>query len=59
MRVIIAVSLLLLTGCSNSTATDGCRIFKPIYGAKADTPETRSQVDTHNARGVGACGWKP
>jgi hypothetical protein len=37
---------------------DGCRIFSPIRGSPAkDTPETQAQVDAHNAKGVGACGW--
>jgi hypothetical protein len=40
------------------TATDECRIFSPIRGSKSDTPLTRSQVDQHNAKGVGACRWK-
>jgi hypothetical protein len=38
--------------------TDGCRIFAPISGSSRDTAETRAQVDQHNAKGVGACGWK-
>ncbi|WP_377846992.1 hypothetical protein [Bosea sp. UC22_33] len=47
-----------LASCS-STVIDGCRIFSPIRGAPSeDTPETQRQVDAHNARGAGACGWK-
>lgn len=50
---------LTAAGCSSSTGViDGCRIFSPIYGSSRDTPETRAQVDQHNAKGVGACGWK-
>ena len=59
MRVIIAVSLLLLTGCGTPTVIDGCRIFAPIAGSPArDSPATMAQIDQHNAKGVGACGWR-
>lgn len=48
----------LLAGCTTaSVKVDGCTIFSPIYGSKQDTAGTRSQVDAHNARGIGACGW--
>lgn len=44
--------------CAPSIATtDGCTIFRPIHGSKNDTQKTRNQVDQHNARGIGACGW--
>lgn len=49
----------IVAACQASIATDGCSIFSPIYGSKQDTAGTRSQVDAHNAKGVGACGWKP
>jgi hypothetical protein len=50
----------MTAACAASTAikVDGCTIFGPIYGSKKDTDGTRSQVDAHNAKGVGACGWK-
>lgn len=55
MRVIIVVSLLLLTGCVTPTVIDGCRIFAPIAGSPTrDSPA----IDQHNAKGVGACGWR-
>lgn len=57
-RKLIALSLVIAAGSCSSTAIDGCGIFAPISGSKLDTPETRAQVDQHNARGVGACGWK-
>jgi hypothetical protein len=38
---------------------DGCRIFAPIAGSPShDTPATMAQIDQHNAKGVGACGWR-
>jgi hypothetical protein len=48
-------------GCLGSTGikVEGCTVFAPIYGSKKDTLETRNQVDAHNAKGIGACGWKP
>lgn len=49
---------LTAAGCAGSTVTGGCRIFSPIYGSSRDTAETRAQVDQHNAKGVGACGWR-
>lgn len=58
-RLIVCVVALTAAGCQASTVIDGCRIFSPIHGSSRDTIETRSQVDQHNARGVGACGWKP
>lgn len=54
MRVVALC--LLLSGCATARV-DGCGIFGPIRGSKLDTPETRAQVDEHNAKGVGACGW--
>lgn len=56
-KLIVCAVALTAAACSNSTVTDGCRIFSAIHGSSRDTPETRSQVDQHNARGVGACGW--
>lgn len=50
---------LTAAGCSSSTVIDGCRIFAPIAGAPSkDTPETMAQIDQHNAKGIGACGWR-
>lgn len=57
-RLIACAVALTAAACVSSTGTDGCRIFSPIYGSARDTPETRSQVDQHNAKGVGACKWK-
>ncbi len=57
-KLIVCAVALTAAGCSSSTAIDGCRIFAPIYGSSRDTAETRAQVDQHNAKGVGACGWK-
>ena len=53
----VALICLLLGGCA-TPVIDGCAIFGPIHGSKQDTPETRSQIDEHNAKGVGACGWR-
>lgn len=51
----------IVAGCANSTAIkiDECPIFAPIRGSKKDTTQTITQVDAHNAKGIGACGWKP
>jgi hypothetical protein len=49
----------MTAACVGSTETDQCTIFVPIYGSKNDTQLTRQQVDQHNARGIGACGWGP
>lgn len=54
-RLIIIVAVMALAGCVG----DECRIFSPIRGSVDDTAQTRSQVDIHNANGVGACGWRP
>lgn len=51
------IAALALAGCG--TKPNECQIFSPIRGSKADTAETRQQVDVHNAKGVGACSWKP
>lgn len=57
-KLIACCAVIVLASCS-STVIDGCRIFSPIRGAPSkDTPETQAQVDAHNAKGVGACGWK-
>jgi len=56
----VALIAAMMAACAPSiVTTDGCTIFRPIYGSKNDTPKTRDQVDQHNARGIGACGWKP
>ena len=56
-KLIACCAVIALASCS-STVIDGCRIFSPIRGSPAkDTPETQAQVDAHNAKGVGACGW--
>jgi hypothetical protein len=47
-----------VAACQASTVTE-CRVFAPINGSKLDTERTRHQIDRHNARGVGACGWRP
>lgn len=47
-----------VAGCQALTVTE-CRIFDPIRASKTDTDGTRKQVDRHNAKGVGACGWRP
>lgn len=62
LRLVLTVSLIvcaaaMLAACGPSIAIDGCKIFGPIRGSKLDTAETRLQVDEHNAKGVGACGW--
>ncbi len=57
MRFIVLLIALPLAACA-TTPIDGCRIFSPIRGSKLDTELTRQQVDQHNAKGVGACGWK-
>lgn len=61
MKWIICVTVgLLLSACVSSTAikVDGCTVFAPIYGSqKEDSTETMRQVDAHNAKGIGACGW--
>lgn len=57
-RWIACAVALTAAGCSSSTVIDSCRIFAPIYGSSGDTAETRAQVDQHNAKGVGACGWR-
>jgi hypothetical protein len=51
----------MTAACAASTAikVEGCTVFAPIYGSKKDTTGTRAQVDAHNAKGVGACGWQP
>ena len=56
-RLIACATAIALASC-NSTVIDGCAIFGPLRGSKQDTPETRSQIDEHNAKGVGACGWR-
>ena len=56
-RSIACAAVIALASC-NSIVADGCTIFGPIHGSKLDTPETRTQVDEHNAKGVGACGWR-
>lgn len=57
-RWIACCVAIALASCS-STVIDGCRIFSPIHGSPSrDTSETQAQVDAHNAKGVGACGWK-
>jgi hypothetical protein len=53
-----ALGLVIALASCSSTAIDGCRIFKPIHGSKADTAGAQAQIDEHNARGVGACNWK-
>lgn len=61
MKPILPLAIaLLLAGCASTTVkVDGCTIFSPVYGSKKDTADTRKQVDAHNAKGIGACGWKP
>lgn len=51
----------MMAACAASTAikVETCAIFAPIHGSKKDTPPTRAQIDAHNAKGVGACGWTP
>jgi hypothetical protein len=56
-KLIACAVVLTVAACGNSTVIDGCRIFAPIHGSSKDTSETRAQVDNHNAKGVGACGW--
>lgn len=56
-KKLIAFAAVIALGSCNSTGIDGCAIFGPISGSKLDTPQTRAQVDEHNAKGVGACGW--
>lgn len=55
MAILAAVTL---TGCASATVTSGCQIFRPLHGSKQDTAGTREQIDRHNARGIGACGWE-
>lgn len=57
-KLIACCAVIALASCS-STVIDGCRIFSPIRGAPTeDSVKTMAQVDAHNAKGVGACGWK-
>ena len=58
-RWIACAVALTAAACSNSTVIDGCRIFAPIAGSPAqDSAATMAQIDQHNAKGVGACGWR-
>ena len=59
MRCLALIGALAAAGCAQTSVTDQCTIFVPIYGSKNDTQLTRQQVDQHNARGIGACGWGP
>ena len=53
--------LLVLTGCAGAlTGTeivgDYCRIAVPItYDSKVDTPDTVTQIETHNSRWACVC----
>ncbi len=49
------MTCLALGACAT---VDECAIFSAIRGSSRDTPETRAQVDVHNAKGVGACKWR-
>ena len=55
IRIFALFTCFALAGCPT---TGECDIFAPIRASKADTAATRQQVDIHNARGVGACGWR-
>lgn len=58
MKIIVLLIALSLAACT-AAPIDGCRIFSPIAGSPSqDSPATMAQVDQHNAKGVGACGWR-
>lgn len=57
IRIFAVTTCLALGACASKV--DECSIFSAIRGSSRDTAETRQQVDVHNAKGVGACKWRP
>src|SRR5918992_1232586 len=56
----LSASLIALTGCAIPTSgieiTDtSCQSFRPIYGSRGDTDETKRQVIGHNAAWNSVC----
>lgn len=60
-RFAFYLTLMLISGCTNGTATDlGCTWAKPIYPSRADviTRGTAEQIVEHNETGAERCGWQ-
>lgn len=48
--------LLPLSACATVSPASFCAVYKPVYTAKADTEETKKQVDGNNAVWLSLCG---
>ena len=51
-----AVILLMPAACATVSPGDFCQVYQPVYTAKADTEETKVQVDGNNAVWLELCG---
>lgn len=58
---LIALALLVLTGCATNRAGDFCLVSAPIRPSSADalTEGTARQVLAHNEYGRQVCNWRP